>query len=269
MLLTSFYQLLSTFLITLVIFNSIACNIEAQSTLKMGVTVVENKEAVINKLCSLIETTAKESIATNGSFNIGVSGGSLLSFLVSGLPRINTDYSKWKIFFCDERLVPVDDPDSTFGVYKKQLVDTQAINLREDQFVVVQQGVTAEEAAQAYEAEVRKLVPGSPPQFDLLLLGMGPDGHTCSLFPGHDLLKETSRWVAPITDSPKPPPSRITLTFPVINNARVCAFAVSGKEKAEMIKRIHVDREDLPAGRVQPVSGKLYWIVDKDAGALL
>lgn len=78
--------------------------------------------------------------------------------------------------------------------------------------------------------------PDSLPKFDLLLLGVGPDGHTCSLFPGHSLLDETSVWVAPITNSPKPPPARITFTFPVLNHADLCVFAMAGAGKAEMVK---------------------------------
>ena len=96
---------------------------------------------------------------------------------------------------------------------------------------------TAEEAAKDYIKKMSVYFPpDSVPRFDVLLLGMGPDGHTCSLFPNHRLLDETSLWVCPINDSPKPPPSRITLTFPVINNARACIFAATGEGKKEMVK---------------------------------
>lgn len=235
----------------------------------MVISILDSKEDVIVSLCNLIESTASESIEKNGVFNVAVSGGSLVSFLASGLPQIKSDFRKWKIFFCDERLVPVDNADNTFGQYKKQLVDTKEINLTEAQFVTAKQNTSGEEAAKDYEDQIKKFVPGTPlPQFDMLLLGMGPDGHTCSLFPGHTLLDETSKLVASISDSPKPPPNRITLTFPIINNARVCAFAICGQDKADIIKRIHIDEEDLPAARVKPV-GKVYWILDKAAGKYL
>lgn len=98
---------------------------------------------------------------------------------------------------------------------------------------------------------------------------MGPDGHTCSLFPGHSLLTEANSLIAPIFDSPKPPPCRVTMTYPLINNARCCVFAMAGEAKANMAKRILKDKEDLPAGRVQPTNGNLYWIVDQAAASLL
>lgn len=98
--------------------------------------------------------------------------------------------------------------------------------------------ILAEEAALDYAQQVARHFPTAKgiPKFDLLILGMGPDGHTCSLFPGHKLLDETSVLIAPINDSPKPPPSRITMTFPLINSAKCCIFAVSGDAKAEIVK---------------------------------
>ncbi|MPC23988.1 6-phosphogluconolactonase [Portunus trituberculatus] len=125
-------------------------------------------------------------------------------------------------------------------------------------------------AAKDYEEKIRAKFPDSDwPQFDLLLLGMGPDGHTASLFPGHPLLDEQSVWVAAIADSPKPPPCRVTMTFPVINKARCCAFAMAGEGKADMVKRILGDGEELPSGMVQPTGGELLWILDKSAASKL
>lgn len=107
------------------------------------------------------------------------------------------------------------------------------------------------------------------PVFDLILLGMGPDGHTASLFPDHELLNESDRWIAYIEDSPKPPPKRITFTYPVINHAAKVVFVAAGKEKVEMLSKI-IDTPELglPASRVQPVhSGQLYWFVDDAASS--
>ncbi|XP_063545515.1 6-phosphogluconolactonase [Cydia strobilella] len=230
----------------------------------MTIIKVANESEVISKLSMYVEKISNDAIYNRGKFYIGLSGGSVLKFLCEGLPKVNTVWSKWTLAFCDERVVPEDNEDSTFGVYKTELLPKT--ELKEEQFVVLKQGVSAEEAAKDYTEKLKSAFNSEEFKFDLLLLGMGPDGHTCSLFPGHPLLEETSLKVAAITDSPKPPPARITLTFPVINSARNCIFAISGAGKAAMVKRILKDKEDLPSARVKP-QGALYWIVDNAAAA--
>lgn len=198
-------------------------------------------------------------------------GGSLAKYLSKGLPNIKTDFSKWQIFFCDERFVDESDPECTFGVYKANLLPH--VPIKEEQFFKINHSLSLEECAEKYELDMRKAFnlngTTAVPIFDLLLLGMGPDGHTCSLFPGHALLEEKQRLIAPISDSPKPPPERVTMTFGLINNARCCIFAMAGEGKAEMVKRILGDRENLPATKVKPTSGDLYWIIDSAAASLL
>ncbi|XP_044766774.1 6-phosphogluconolactonase [Coccinella septempunctata] len=230
----------------------------------MQIIVVKNRDEVISKLMDLVQNIAEESISKNGVFTIGLSGGSLGSFLATGLPKLQADLTKWKLFFCDERVVPEDSNDSTYGFYKTTLIGST--KLKEEQFIKIKQGVSAKEAAEDYVKQMKEHFPeGKLPRFDLLLLGMGPDGHTCSLFPSHPLLKENEKWIAAITDSPKPPPERITMTFKVINNARNCIFAMCGKEKAPMVKRILKDKENLPAGQVIPTNGEVYWVLDEGA----
>lgn len=226
---------------------------------------------VIEKLCELVEKYAKTAIASRSAFRIGVSGGSLAKYLSTGLPNIATDFTKWQIFFCDERYVDETDPECTFSVYKKNLLPK--VPLTENQLFKIDQSLPLEQCAQNYEENMRKAFKLSGttavPIFDLLLLGMGPDGHTCSLFPGHKLVDETRALIAAIDDSPKPPPARVTMTFPLINNARCCIFAMAGEGKAEMVRKILVEKEPLPASRVRPTCGDLYWIVDNAAGAYL
>lgn len=223
---------------------------------------------VVSCLTNLLQTSAVEALATGDTFKVGLSGGSLVNLLAKSLPNITTDWNKWRFFFCDERVVPFDSSDSTYGEYKSKFIGK--VPVTEDQFIKIDPDLSAEDAAKDY---IKKMSVHFPPDrvpcFDVLLLGLGPDGHTCSLFPGHKVLNESSLWVCPINDSPKPPPSRITLTLPVINNAKKCIFAVVGANKSDVVKRILQDRENLPAARVQPHSGELYWILDKAAAELL
>ncbi|KAL1122975.1 hypothetical protein AAG570_003299, partial [Ranatra chinensis] len=164
-------------------------------------------------------------------------GGSLVKFLAGGLVDVKTDWDKWLFFLCDERVVPSDSEDSNFGAYKKHLIGK--IPVKEEQFVIIDDTLSGEDAAVDYSEKLeRHFGSGGLPKFDLLLLGMGEDGHTCSLFPGHRLLDESTLWVAHISDSPKPPPTRITLTLPVINNAANCVFALTGAGKADVVKVI-------------------------------
>lgn len=230
--------------------------------------VVKNEEEVAKELCGLIEKLSNEAITARGHFSIGLSGGSMAKFVCGGLPAITTGWAKWKLFFCDERLVPFTDPDSTYNIYRAGLVGSTP--LTEEQFVTINPDLEVKAAADDYEKKVRAIFPDVDwPTFDLLLLGMGPDGHTASLFPGHAALGESQAWVVSVSDSPKPPPCRVTLTFPVINHANCCVFAMAGQGKADMVKRVLGDGEDLPCGRVKPSPGQLVWILDEAAAAKL
>ena len=146
----------------------------------------------------------------------------------------------------------------------------------------INDSLTAEKAAEEYEFVIRQLVRtrviGASeitdcPKFDLIVLGMGSDGHVASLFPNHSVLNEKSDWVTYIIDSPKPPPERITFTLPVINSSSNVAVVVTGSNKADMV---HLAIDDVgpacpsvPAKMIHPIDGKLLWFLDKSAASKL
>lgn len=171
------------------------------------------------------------------------------------------DWQKVEIFFGDERCVPADAPDSNFRMAHETLLSK--VCPPTEHVHVVQGELPPETAAQRYEEEIRETL-GETPRFDLVLLGMGEDGHTASLFPATPDLDGGGRLVI-ATESPKPPKDRITLTLPAINSARHVIFLVSGKSKRDALERVWNGDEALPASHVRPRDGELVWHVDEEA----
>ncbi|KAF9015378.1 6-phosphogluconolactonase [Cyathus striatus] len=229
-------------------------------------------DALVDSLATFIVKAQKDSIDKKGRFTVALSGGSLPKMLRGLISNPAVKWSKWQVFYVDERVVPLNDSDSNHHacndiLFSKVPIPSENIHplnptLLDD----------LEELSDSYEKdlihEFAQKDSARFPVFDLILLGMGPDGHTASLFPDHDILNEEDRWVAFVDDSPKPPSKRITFTYPVINHAARVAFVAAGKEKADTLKSVldHPE-EGLPSARVKPVfPGQLYWFVD-DAAA--
>ncbi|KAI0481611.1 nagb/rpia/CoA transferase-like protein [Xylaria cf. heliscus] len=240
--------------------------------------IVFDTDALARALRSYIISCQNSGLTRHEVFKVGVSGGSLPETLALALlaePKSKEDvikFDKWEIFFADERAVPLDDKDSNYALVKKELLDK--IPAAWGQPIV--HPIDAEylndtqELADQYEKKlVGSFAKGDSvklPIFDLLLLGSGPDGHTCSLFPGHPLLRETDAWVAPIEDSPKPPPKRITLTLPVITHAVRIAFVATGAAKKEIMKEIFELGNGLPCALVNEAAGdRCSWFTDNAA----
>lgn len=235
--------------------------------------VASSEQDLINNVAELIVTEAKKAASDHGFFSIGFSGGSIVRIVSAGLlnRQSDVDWASWRVFFCDERYVPLDNSDSNSKAVKDGFLSK--VPIKAEQIFDLNPELELSAAAEDYRKKVQS-VHGSEglPRFDLLLLGMGPDGHTCSLFPGHALLNEDKLIVASISDSPKPPPQRITLTLPVVNNASSAAFIAAGAGKAAMVKRVlePAEGEDiLPAGRVRPTNGQLTWYLDAGSAANL
>jgi 6-phosphogluconolactonase len=226
--------------------------------------------ASAEKFCAV----GSEAIQTRGKFSVALSGGSTPRGLHQELV---TDFSSklaWhKVFFFwgDERHVPPDSSDSNYRMAKETLLSKLPIPA-ENIFRIPSELADAKEAAKKYEQTLEKFFrpdQNSFPRFDFILLGMGPDGHTASLFPGTAALEEKDRFVA-ANWVEKLNTFRITLTYPVLNSAAAVMFLVSGDEKAEMVRRaLKEPAANLPCQRVRPEPGELLWYLDKGAAVKL
>ncbi|KAG7860867.1 hypothetical protein KL939_001434 [Ogataea angusta] len=218
--------------------------------------VIQNQNAALEK---------------SNKFRIAISGGSLGKVLNKGLIAnkknfSNVKWSKWEVYFSDERLVPLDHEDSNYGLFNEMVLKSlreHNVALPEvitiDESLLAADGSTDDKIASDYEDKL-------PEALDLILLGCGPDGHTCSLFPGHKLLGEKSRRIAYLQDSPKPPPRRVTFTFPVLFNSKNIAFVAEGAGKAPVLSQIFEENDSgLPCELVNKGPVPVSWFVNDPA----
>ncbi|MCJ1478510.1 suppressor of los1-1 [Lambiella insularis] len=215
------------------------------------------------------------------AFKIAVSGGSLPNTLAkalldrgNGSDEDRVDFSKWEIFFADERAVALDHEDSNYKLLKEELLDKIPAELGKPHVhpIDIQYLDDVHEMADQYQEDLMRSFAAKDsvklPVFDLLLLGCGPDGHTCSLFPNHPLLREADAWVAAIENSPKPPAKRITLTLPVVTHGIKIAYVATGEAKAGILRQIFDTDEgrSLPCGLVNEGGAeKVSWFTDAKA----
>lgn len=205
--------------------------------------------------------------AARRRFSIVLPGGSVAEAFLPLLATANLDWSGVELFWGDERAVPPDHADSNFRLASELLVTRVAMDPTRVHRMPADRP-DLDEAARAYEADIARTV-GEGASFDVVLLGVGPDGHVCSLFPGHPALDEMARRVVAITDSPKPPPARMTLTIPALRGADI-VIAAFGESKAEAIAGA-IDRpaSRLPVARAAAVGRRAIFLLDPGAASRL
>src|SRR6202049_1188849 len=242
------------------------------------VHILKDNAAIAKRAAEELLKVAQSAVQQHGSFSVALSGGStpkLLYALLATDPELRgkLPWDKMQMFFGDERHVGPDDPQSNFKMasetmFNKAPLKPEQIHRMKGEYP------DAEKAAQEYEQELRThfhLREKELPRFDLVLAGMGDEGHTLSLFPGTKALHAQGRavvrnWVGKLYTE------RITMTAPAANNAEMILFMVAGKEKALALKAVlegPYEPEQLPAQLLQPTNGKLLWLVDETAGSLL
>ncbi|KAL6878165.1 hypothetical protein ACP4OV_012335 [Aristida adscensionis] len=247
------------------------------------IRIFESSDEMATDLAEYISQVSEISVKERGYFAIALSGGPLVRFLrkLCEAPYSKTlDWSKWYIFLAEERAVAKNHVESNYKLIKEEFLSK--VPSLSGHVYSINDNATVEEAAADYEFVIRQLVKvrtigvsesNDCPKFDLILLNMGSDGHVASLFPNHPALELKDDWVTYITDSPEPPPERITFTLPVINSASNIAIVATGEDKAKAVSSAISDRGDgldapsMPARMVQPSEGKVVWFLEKAAAS--
>jgi len=226
------------------------------------------------RAASIFVSASRDSIERKKRFAAAISGGStprrLYALLGSEGYRYQVDWQHVHLFWADERCVPKEDDASNF----RSAFDTllSKVGLPDENVHRIKGEQTPDKAARDYEEEMRRFFGESErPRFDLIILGMGEDGHTASLFPGSGSLEERVRLAIPVYLG-EPKKNRITLTLPVLNNAEQILFLVTGPSKAPVLSEIFGEGEKkrgFPAGLISPTHGTITWLVDHEAAAKL
>lgn len=220
-----------------------------------------------------IVTLADAAIEEHGSFSIVLSGGAtpreLYQLLATEPYKSRLNWEKTIVFWGDERCVPPDDDESCYKMARQLLLDH--VPVQQENIHRIRGEARPDEASAEYETLLRDYFKSDLPRFDLILLGIGDDGHTASLFPRTNALHEEHRWV---TENYVPAKKawRITMTRPAINAAANILFLVSGKPKAERLKQVtsgEYQPYDLPAQLIKPTNGTLVWFVDAEVASQL
>jgi 6-phosphogluconolactonase len=207
-------------------------------------------------LVAQTELAAAAAVARTGRFRCALTGGTAAKVLYPLLARARVDWSRVDLYYGDERCVPSSHPDSNHRQALEALGGTGAT------FHPIDGAAPPEAAAAAYQATL--------PRLDVIHLGVGPDGHVCSLFPGHPLLAERTRQVASLDDAPKPPPARVTLTLPALEAARSVWFLVTGESKREVVREaLRSLSSRLPAALAHRAAAESLWFLDHPAASLL
>ena len=236
--------------------------------------VLASPEAVAAAAAQEVATLARAAMAARGRFVLALSGGAtprrLYQRLAEPAARAAIDWQRVELFWGDERMVPPDHPDSNYGMARAALLS--AVGVPAGHVHRIRGEADPAQAARAYQAEIARTLgvaeDGPPPVFDLVLLGMGPDGHTASLFPGGEALAETRRWV--VVSAGPTAGARVTLTLPLMNRARHLRVLVTGSDKAATLA-VALEgppaSPPLPVQLLAPAAGRLAWLVDEAAAA--
>lgn len=233
--------------------------------------IFKNTDTLLASLADLVVKQAGEAIRQHGRFSFVLSGGSspkkLFELLASDLYRDRISWQQVYFFFGDERNVPADHPDSNYLMARKALFEP--LKIADDHIFRMNTDLEPAAAASAYEKDLHTYFAGKPIHLDLVLLGLGDDAHTASLFPHTTALKERESLVKE-NYVEKVKMYRITLTAPLINAASNIAFLVYGASKATAVHHILEDaknEEEYPAQLIQPLHGKVHWFLDEAAAA--